>query len=125
MVPLISLALIYITKTCTASNWFRQQERSIFTSDAQGFALTDKNQRETISERITVNAVSREIVYRDFNRHGSEVLYWKLPAKFLGDKVTSYGGHLNYTVRYVPPPGGRSSPNNAPDVEIKVKFIDK
>ena len=34
--------------------------------------------------------------------------------------MTSYGGHLNYTVRYVPQPGGRSSPNNAPDVDIRV-----
>jgi hypothetical protein len=32
--------------------------------------------------------------------------------------VTSYGGHLNYTVRYVPAPGGQSSRNNAPDVEL-------
>lgn len=37
--------------------------------------------------------------------------------------MTSYGGHLNYTVRYVPQPGGRSSPNNAPDVDIRVILI--
>jgi hypothetical protein len=36
----------------------------------------------------------------------------------LGNKVTSYGGYLNYTVRYVPPPGGQNSPNSAADVEI-------
>jgi hypothetical protein len=46
------------------------------------------------------------------------VYYWLLPPQFLGDKVTSYGGHLNYTVRYVPTPGGQSSRNNAPDVEL-------
>lgn len=44
--------------------------------------------------------------------------YWLLPSQFLGDKVTSYGGYLNYTVRYVPTPGGQISRNNAPDVEI-------
>lgn len=33
--------------------------------------------------------------------------------------MTSYGGLLNYTVRHVPQPGGRSSPNNAPDVDMK------
>lgn len=47
-----------------------------------------------------------------------QVYYWLLPPQFLGDKVTSYGGHLNYTVRYVPTPGGQSSRNNAPDVEL-------
>ncbi|KAJ9584666.1 hypothetical protein L9F63_020991, partial [Diploptera punctata] len=46
------------------------------------------------------------------------VYYWQLPPQFDGDKVTSYGGHLNYTVRYVPTPGGQSSRNNAPDVEL-------
>ena len=64
--------------------------------------------------------MSREIVYKDFNRLSSEVHYWKLPASYIGDKVTSYGGSLNYTVRYVPQPGGRSSPNSAPDVDIRV-----
>lgn len=49
-----------------------------------------------------------------------QVHYWKLPSKYIGNKVTSYGGHLNYTVRYIPQPGGRSSPNNAPDVDIRV-----
>jgi len=46
------------------------------------------------------------------------VYYWLLPPQFLGDKVTSYGGYLNYTVRYVPTPGGQSSRNNAPDVQL-------
>ena len=97
----------------------------MFTSDIQGFTLTEKTRRDGgIVERITVNSVSREIVYKDFNRlSSSEVHYWKLPAIFIGDKVTSYGGSLNYTVRYVPQPGGRSSPNNAPDVVIRVNLI--
>lgn len=37
--------------------------------------------------------------------------------------MTSYGGYLNYTVRYVPQPGGRSSPNNAPDVDMRGNSI--
>ncbi|PBC30144.1 Basement membrane-specific heparan sulfate proteoglycan core protein [Apis cerana cerana] len=35
-----------------------------------------------------------------------------------GDQITSYGGNLKYTVRYVPSPGGQSSKNNAADVEL-------
>lgn len=45
-----------------------------FTTDIQGFALTDKSRRENIIERVTVNSVSREIVYRDFNRLSNEVI---------------------------------------------------
>jgi len=41
-----------------------------------------------------------------------------LPSIFLGDQITSYGGNLKYTVRYVPSPGGQSSKNNAADVEL-------
>lgn len=47
-----------------------------------------------------------------------QVYYWLLPTQFLGDKITSYGGVLNYTIRYVPAPGGQSSRNSAPDVEL-------
>lgn len=111
-----------ITKTCSSSNWYRQQERCIFTNDAQGFAITDVNQRSTVSDRISVDSDSREIIYRDFSRV-SDVYYWKLPAKFLGDKVTAYGGSLRYTVRYSSQPGSRSSPNNAPDLDLRVAIL--
>jgi Laminin B (Domain IV) len=47
------------------------------------------------------------------------VFYWRLPSRFVGDKVTAYGGFLNYTVRYDPAPGGQSSKNNAYDVELR------
>lgn len=46
----------------------------MFTTDVQGFSLTDKNRRESIADRITVNSVSREVVYRDFDRASTEVL---------------------------------------------------
>ena len=59
-------------------------------------------------------------MYLDFI---AQVHYWKLPSKFLGDKVTSYGGRLNYTVRYVPLPStGRTSSDKLPDVELRVRF---
>jgi len=36
----------------------------------------------------------------------------------LGNKITSYGGSLSYTLRHVPVPGGQSSKNSAPDIEL-------
>lgn len=65
-----------------------------------------------------MNTNAREIVFYDFTPTSQDVYYWSLPAKFLGDKVASYGGNLSYTVRHVPVPGGQSSKNNAVDVEI-------
>ena len=86
-----------ITKTCSSSTWYRQQViptraisifnfnatlifsdeqiKTVFTNDIQGFALTDKTRRDNIVERVTVNSVSREIVYRDFNRLSTEVIF--------------------------------------------------
>jgi len=72
-----------------------------------------------IVEGIHLNTISREIVYSEFpNRGNNDVYYWQLPSIFLGDQITSYGGNLKYTVRYVPSPGGQSSRNNAADVEL-------
>jgi len=46
------------------------------------------------------------------------VYYWQLPPRFLGNKITSYGGSLSYILRHVPVPGGQSSKNSAPDIEL-------
>lgn len=61
---------------------------------------------------------AREIVYSDFSRRRPDVYYWSLPSRYLGDKVTAYGGNLKYTLRYIPAPGGLRSRNTAPDVEL-------
>lgn len=54
---------------------FAWQIKTVFTNDIQGFALTDKTRRDNIVDRVTVNSVSREIVYRDFNRLSTEVIH--------------------------------------------------
>ncbi|XP_071516712.1 basement membrane-specific heparan sulfate proteoglycan core protein-like isoform X3 [Panulirus ornatus] len=107
-----------ITKQCTSSNWYRQQESVSFTNDRQGFELVDKFQQTVISNDIFVDSGRQELVFREFSRIGQEVYYWKLPQRFLGNKVSSYGGNLTYSLRYVPSPGGQSSTNSASAVEI-------
>ncbi|XP_066985998.1 basement membrane-specific heparan sulfate proteoglycan core protein [Macrobrachium rosenbergii] len=107
-----------ITEQCTSSNWYRQQESVSFTNDRQGFELVDKFQQNVISNDIYVDSGRQELVFQEFSRLGQEVYYWKLPQRFLGDKVTSYGGNLTYSLRYVPTPGGQSSANAAAAVEI-------
>lgn len=61
---------------------------------------------------------TREIVYSEFSNQNQDVYYWALPSRYLGDKVATYGGNLQYSLRYVPMPGGQSSRNTAPDVEL-------
>ncbi|XP_059491072.1 basement membrane-specific heparan sulfate proteoglycan core protein isoform X8 [Neocloeon triangulifer] len=109
-----------IESTCRSSNWFREQISLAFTSSTHDVKLVvGTRQDKIISDGIQLNPQTREITYQDFNPRYSDVYYWKLPARFLGDKVTSYGGYLNYTVRYEPAPGGQSSRNNAYDVELR------
>lgn len=96
---------------------FLQQVSTTFTRDSQDFKLV-KYSDKVYPLNILVDTTSREIVFEEFVPTSQDVYYWSLPAKYLGDKVTSYGGNLTYTVRHVPAPGGQSSKNNAVDVEI-------
>ncbi|PNF14537.1 hypothetical protein B7P43_G15031, partial [Cryptotermes secundus] len=109
-----------VTGQCLSSNWYRQQVSvPTFTRGTQGFKLVEAlRPKEAITDGLRVDPNTRELVFQDFSRNSPGVYYWLLPPQFLGDKVTSYGGYLNYTVRYVPTPGGQSSRNNAPDVEL-------
>ncbi|XP_071582358.1 basement membrane-specific heparan sulfate proteoglycan core protein isoform X12 [Temnothorax nylanderi] len=110
-----------ITNKCVSSNWYRNEIRVSFTNSIRGFSLIESKSTDApdIVEGIHLNAINREIVYSEFpNRGNNDVYYWQLPSIFLGDQITSYGGNLKYTVRYVPSPGGQSSRNNAADVEL-------
>ncbi|KHJ87986.1 laminin B [Oesophagostomum dentatum] len=57
--------------------------------------------------------------YRRVTANG-QTLYWKLPAKFLGNKVTAYGGTLKYVFRF----SGEGRTNQEPDVIIRYKHRD-
>lgn len=97
------------------------QIRVSFTNSIRDFSLIESKNTDApaIIDGIRLDTISREIIYSDFpNRGNNDVYYWQLPSIFLGDQITSYGGDLKYTVRYVPSPGGQSSRNNAADVEL-------
>ncbi|XP_043520278.1 basement membrane-specific heparan sulfate proteoglycan core protein isoform X8 [Frieseomelitta varia] len=117
----ISCFCMGITDKCVSSNWYRSDIRVSFTNSIRDFSLIESKTPDSlpITDGIRLDTVGREIIYNDFpNRGNNDVYYWQLPSIFLGDQVTSYGGNLTYTVRYVPSPGGQSSKNNAPDVEL-------
>ncbi|XP_076237238.1 basement membrane-specific heparan sulfate proteoglycan core protein-like isoform X3 [Calliopsis andreniformis] len=117
----ISCFCMGITNKCVSSNWYRSDIRVSFTNSIRDFSLIESKtpNAPAIIEGIRLDTITREIVYNDFpNRGNNDVYYWQLPSIFLGDQITSYGGNLKYTVRYVPAPGGQSSRNNAADVEL-------
>ncbi|XP_063983473.1 basement membrane-specific heparan sulfate proteoglycan core protein-like isoform X6 [Diachasmimorpha longicaudata] len=117
----ISCFCMGITNKCSESNWYRSEIHVSFTNSIREFSLLESLNPDSpqISTGIHLDPTRREIIYSDFpNRGNGDVYYWQLPSIFLGDQVTAYGGNLQYTVRYVPLPGGQSSRNNAPDVEL-------
>lgn len=68
--------------------------------------------------QIGIHTSSYEVSFSG-SSNDQNVYYWKLPSRFVGNKITSYGGNLNYTIRYVPLAGGVMSRNSAPDVVIR------
>ncbi|XP_017768750.1 PREDICTED: basement membrane-specific heparan sulfate proteoglycan core protein-like isoform X5 [Nicrophorus vespilloides] len=114
----ISCFCMGITKQCQSTNWYRDQISTIFTSSKNNFKLVAADNKDTeIEDGIILDQHSREIVYNNFRN--TDLYYWSLPSRFLGNKLTAYGGYLTYTLRYVPFPAGQSSKNNAHDVELK------
>ncbi|XP_045509969.1 basement membrane-specific heparan sulfate proteoglycan core protein isoform X5 [Colias croceus] len=59
-----------------------------------------------------------EITLNSYDRAQPSIYYWSLPISFAGDKVTAYGGFLNYELHHVPIASGQSSRNNAADVQL-------
>ncbi|XP_026092563.1 basement membrane-specific heparan sulfate proteoglycan core protein-like isoform X5 [Carassius auratus] len=86
-----------VTKQCASSTWSRNQVRGGV--NGQLFTLSNAANTRTISEGITQRA-STEVVYRSFTSIPNDIYYWVLPQNFRGDKVTAYGGELQYRMHY-------------------------
>lgn len=106
-----------VTRTCTSSSWFRDSVRAIFTPNRNEFSLiTDYENPEEVS--LDIGTADSEVSIRP-SGSDTAVYFWRLPSRFAGNKITAYGGFLNYTLRFNPTPGGGLSRNNAPDVVIR------
>ncbi|MGH0151147.1 UNVERIFIED_CONTAM: hypothetical protein FKN15_057920 [Acipenser sinensis] len=104
-----------VTKQCASSSWNREQVRAA--DNGQEFTLSNSANTRTISEGIILQS-SSELTFRSFSEHPTDVYYWVLPERFRGDKVTSYGGELQYTVLYNPRPGSPAV-QGKPDVTLQ------
>ncbi|XP_029690402.1 basement membrane-specific heparan sulfate proteoglycan core protein isoform X5 [Takifugu rubripes] len=88
-----------VTKQCASATWSRDQVRGAV--NGQLFSLSNSGNTQTFNEGISQRG-SSEVVYSSFSSLPSDVYYWVLPESFRGDKVTAYGGELQYTVRFSP-----------------------
>jgi len=64
---------------------------STFTYNANGFELTDRRQTVRHTEGLSVSSINRALEVKNMNQLASGVYYWKLPVKFLGNKVSMRG----------------------------------
>ncbi|CAD5212708.1 unnamed protein product [Bursaphelenchus okinawaensis] len=89
-----------VTGTCDSSSFRRAQVEVDYQRGAQDQLQVQTNDIESPFQpsqqpRVTGSSIS----FDGFSEARGQPLYWKLPAKFAGDKVTSYGGNLEYSGR--------------------------
>ncbi|KAM5132244.1 basement membrane-specific heparan sulfate proteoglycan core protein [Mantella aurantiaca] len=97
-----------VTRQCSSSYWNRDQVRSTYDSHERApFSMSNPTSTRTISEGISVTGPS-ELTFSSFNNIPQDIYFWVLPERFKGDKVTSFGGELHYTITYEAAYGAQS-----------------
>jgi len=113
--------------SCKASGLYRDKIRAVFQDEDLDFSLIDSGlENEIPASRLKLDGRSRELSYDRFEEFGDEIYYWKLPSDFLGNKITSYGGYLEFTLRFVPRPGAEEPSDDEPLVELSgndIRFV--
>ncbi|KAK2507936.1 hypothetical protein MC885_016530, partial [Smutsia gigantea] len=92
-----------VSRQCTSSSWSRSQVLGASEEPTQ-FSLTNAAGTHTTSQGISSPAPG-ELVFSAFHSLLPGAYFWTLPSRFRGDKVTSYGGELHFTVTQRPQPG--------------------
>ncbi|XP_035881386.1 basement membrane-specific heparan sulfate proteoglycan core protein isoform X8 [Phyllostomus discolor] len=92
-----------VSRQCTSSSWSRAQVLGASETPLE-FSLINAASTHTTSMGIS-SPVPGELVFSSFHSLLSGPYFWALPSRFLGDKVTSYGGELRFTVTQQPQPG--------------------
>ncbi|KAL6957329.1 Basement membrane-specific heparan sulfate proteoglycan core protein [Sarracenia purpurea var. burkii] len=91
----ISCFCMGVTTSCTSSSWYRQLITTTFIRSTEDFKIVRRQDiQRAITDELEVRPNEREIIYSSFSPSDSSVYYWLLPQRYLGDKVSSYGGVL-------------------------------
>ncbi|XP_060809746.1 basement membrane-specific heparan sulfate proteoglycan core protein isoform X4 [Amyelois transitella] len=111
-----------VTQKCASSNLRRKTTHAVFNTES---SIRQLGVYSSTSSRSGYNAPAPASVQpvldsgaarADIDSRSDDAYYWSLPASFAGDKVTSYGGNLYYTLVNIP--YGYNSGNNAADVQL-------
>ncbi|CAK9291776.1 unnamed protein product [Gordionus sp. m RMFG-2023] len=120
-----------ISKDCQSCRFFRKKVSYPLVSRGQSprelvtkHAIAPSSSEQRIGSQedvgipfvVTANDPRGTLAEVKFNGDTGRVptLYWKLPSHYLGNKVSSYGGHIRYSIQV----NGYGHPNTAPEVEI-------
>uniref|UniRef100_A0A4X2M3Z2 Basement membrane-specific heparan sulfate proteoglycan core protein n=1 Tax=Vombatus ursinus TaxID=29139 RepID=A0A4X2M3Z2_VOMUR len=94
-----------VSRFCTSSSWSRDQVHGASQAgDHTQFSLSKAAGDHSTSEGIS-SPVPGELAFSNFHSLLPGPYFWNLPSKFQGDKVTSYGGELHFTLTQRPQPG--------------------
>lgn len=70
-------------------------------SDVGGFMLKNAGRSERILSDIQLTRhFGRKVLRADLSTQPRDVFYWVLPKLFIGNRLTSYGGSLRYTIQF-------------------------
>ncbi|XP_065431033.1 basement membrane-specific heparan sulfate proteoglycan core protein isoform X2 [Chrysemys picta bellii] len=105
-----------VSRQCASSSWNREQVQAMDGERAH-FSLANLANTRTVSEGIR-SLSHAELAFSTFHALPRDVYYWVLPDRFKGDKVTSYGGELHYTVMHSAAPGAQPL-RSQPDVLLR------
>lgn len=85
-----------VTDSCTSSfNLYRDYVELKMDQYQHGIVVRDRLNTTYFNQELTFDHFNRELIFSDFVFATS--LYWQLPYQFMGNKISSYGGYLNYT----------------------------
>uniref|UniRef100_A0A183CLT8 Basement membrane proteoglycan n=1 Tax=Globodera pallida TaxID=36090 RepID=A0A183CLT8_GLOPA len=105
-----------VTRACESSHWRRNRiELDYARGDRDQLDATTSDARSPYKPPTQPQVHDGSINFNGFYEARGQTLYWSLPQKFLGDKVTAYGGKLRYTFRF----SGSGSLNADADVIIR------
>ncbi|KAM9630106.1 basement membrane-specific heparan sulfate proteoglycan core protein isoform 9-T9 [Morphnus guianensis] len=105
-----------VSRHCASSAWSRHQVL-LTAEETPPLSLANLAGTRTVGDRARFSS-PRELLFAAFQELPRDVYYWVLPAPFAGDKVTSYGGELRYTVTHRAPAGAQPLPRQ-PDVLLQ------
>ncbi|KAM3718657.1 Basement membrane proteoglycan [Dirofilaria immitis] len=99
-----------VTDQCQSSKWYRTKDKLILNGESRGVQISDIN-GQVHSSRFDYSKPGMVT----YSEPSYQTMYWKLPSRFLGNKLTAYGGELAFDIQY----SCTGSVNNEPLVVIK------